>query len=556
MDGQNQQKPPGTDRQWFGGVLSQMQARSSNKEEWPSLIEEAEAMIQTYAADEEAAGDIGQELLAGLYFLAAKVIFSSDLAARALTHSKILDNEEKCLAYFKKAIALQDKEEYSYELWNFLATAGHREESIAALEGFIGRTGGTAKVLSQAAEYILLYADSEDTKAIQKSVTYFYQAAEKEPDRYETYWAFFTDLEEAVEVCPWLLKETVFCLEKLILLSQPEDSKNHDTLEDRCRELEKIYRKIREEKRFFEAAREGIARRSGNAGDASLAGAFFRIAHGYHTAGQRELAAKYYLAFDNGEAGDPEEFVPREYWEEYLQYHRQEKRCLIRCEDAGLGYDNRAMLEHLDFAIYEGDYVCIVGENGSGKSTLLKTILGLIKPVQGEIILSPDMQQGVIGYLPQQTQVQKQFPASVMEVVLSGFLNRKGKQLFYRREERKLAMKHMEKLQIGDLKNQCYGMLSGGQQQRVLLARALCAAREILVLDEPVTGLDPAASAAMYHSLQELHRDGMAIVMVTHDILSAVSQADKILHLNDGGFYYGTVEEYKKSEFFDIFAGR
>ena len=234
----------------------------------------------------------------------------------------------------------------------------------------------------------------------------------------------------------------------------------------------------------------------------------------------------------------------------------QEKRCLIRCQDAGLGYDNRAMLEHLDFAIHEGDYVCIVGENGSGKSTLLKTILGLIKPVQGEIILSPDMQQGVIGYLPQQTQVQRQFPASVMEVVLSGFLNRREKHLFYRKEEKKIARQHMRKLNIEELKNQCYGMLSGGQQQRVLLARALCAAREILVLDEPVTGLDPAAAAAMYHSLQELHRDGMAIVMVTHDILSAVSQADKILHLNDGEFYYGTTEEYKKSAFFGMFAGR
>lgn len=237
----------------------------------------------------------------------------------------------------------------------------------------------------------------------------------------------------------------------------------------------------------------------------------------------------------------------------------QEKKCLIHCEDAGLGYDNRAMLEHLNFDINEGDYVCIVGENGSGKSTLLKTILGLIKPVQGEIRLSAEMQQGAIGYLPQQTQVQKQFPASVMEVVMSGFLNRRGKRffaLFYRKEEKKIARQHMERLHIEDLRNQCYGMLSGGQQQRVLLARALCAAREILVLDEPVTGLDPAAAAAMYQNLQELHRDGMAIVMVTHDIPSAVSQADKILHLNDGEFYYGTTEEYKNSDFFSMFSTR
>ena len=138
-------------------------------------------------------------------------------------------------------------------------------------------------------------------------------------------------------------------------------------------------------------------------------------------------------------------------------------KCLVSCVQAGLGYDNRAIIENFDFDVYEGDYVCVVGENGSGKSTLIKTILGLIKPVNGQVELHDTLKKGAIGYLPQQTQVQKHFPASVLEVVMSGFLNRmKGRPLFGN-SEKKQALKNLDRMEILDLKNQCYGELSGGQ---------------------------------------------------------------------------------------------
>lgn len=232
----------------------------------------------------------------------------------------------------------------------------------------------------------------------------------------------------------------------------------------------------------------------------------------------------------------------------------KEKKCLISCENAGLGYDNKAIIENFNFSVYGGDYICVIGENGSGKSTLIKTLLGLIKPVSGKVVLSDTLKEGAIGYLPQQTQVQKHFPASVMEVVMSGFLNDMRKRPFYKKEEKVSAVKNLEKLEIIDLKNKCYGELSGGQQQRVLLARALCAADDILVLDEPVTGLDPAAAASLYDILQKLHDEGMAIVMVTHDLKSIVGRTEKILHINEGGYFFGSVEEYRKSDYSKIFS--
>ena len=231
----------------------------------------------------------------------------------------------------------------------------------------------------------------------------------------------------------------------------------------------------------------------------------------------------------------------------------EQRECLVRCRDAGLGYDNKALIEHFDFQVYMGDYVCIVGENGSGKSTLLKTLLGLIKPVSGEVVLAHAIQNGAVGYLPQQTQVQRQFPASVMEVVLSGFLNHSRRSPFFRKEEKRIAYRNLKRLEIADLAKQCYGKPSGGQQQRVLLARALCAARDILVLDEPVTGLDPIAAEKLYEHLRKLHKEGMAIVMVTHDIRSAVTEADHILHMNEGEYFYGPVGEYMESDYSAIY---
>ncbi len=229
------------------------------------------------------------------------------------------------------------------------------------------------------------------------------------------------------------------------------------------------------------------------------------------------------------------------------------KEVLISCQDAGLGYENKAVIEHFNFQAEQGEYICVVGENGSGKSTLIKSLLGLIKPVSGKIEISPDLRKGAIGYLPQQTKVQRHFPVSVMEVVLSGFLSDMHFRPFYTRQEKKEAKKNLERLGVLDIRHKCYGELSGGQQQRVLLARALCAADKILVLDEPVTGLDPVAAQTLYNSLQKLNQEGMTIIMVTHDLQNAIKYADKLLHINDSGYFFGTATEYMDSEYAAIF---
>lgn len=231
----------------------------------------------------------------------------------------------------------------------------------------------------------------------------------------------------------------------------------------------------------------------------------------------------------------------------------REKNWLISCRDASLGYDNKPVLEHLDIEIQEGEYICVIGENGSGKSTLIKSLLGLLKPVSGSVRINRRVGKGAVGYLPQQTQVQRNFPVSVREVVLSGFLNDMRFRPFYNKKEKKEARHHLEHLGIADLERKCYGELSGGQQQRVLLARALCAADKILVLDEPVTGLDPMAANTLYESMELLHQEGMAVVMVTHDMGNAMKYADKILHISDNGYFFGTVEEYKQSDYAKMF---
>lgn len=223
------------------------------------------------------------------------------------------------------------------------------------------------------------------------------------------------------------------------------------------------------------------------------------------------------------------------------------KERLLECRDASLGYEGRALLEHLSFTVCAGDYLCIVGENGSGKSTLLKSLLGLLTPLEGEIDC-PAQREGAIGYLPQQTSAQRDFPATVREVVLSGFANKRGFRFFHTAAEKSAALMNLGKLGVLEFQNRCYRELSGGQQQRVLLARALCAADRLLILDEPVTGLDPAAAQDLYKTLRYLNRsEGMAVVMVTHDMPSALREARHILHIGRAGWFFGTVEEYLAS---------
>ena len=233
-----------------------------------------------------------------------------------------------------------------------------------------------------------------------------------------------------------------------------------------------------------------------------------------------------------------------------------EKKLLIDCHDATLGYEGKAVSSHLNFQVYSGDYLCIVGENGSGKSTLLKGLLGLLKPMEGRIALDRSLRAGAIGYLPQQTRAQRDFPATVYEVVLSGFLSARKGRFFYTPAEKSNALMNMGKLGVLELKNRCYRELSGGQQQRVLLSRALCAAGELLILDEPVTGLDPEAAHDMYRTLAYLNRtEGIAIVMVTHDLQNALKYADHILHAGQKGWFFGTAAEYLASPYGKKFGG-
>ena len=230
---------------------------------------------------------------------------------------------------------------------------------------------------------------------------------------------------------------------------------------------------------------------------------------------------------------------------------------IFECKDVTLGYENKVVAKNLNFKIDQGDYLCVVGENGTGKSTLIKTLLGLIKPLNGEVIANVQGKNHKgVGYLPQQTQAQKDFPASVWEVVLSGVLNNDHRYPFYNKKDKAEAEKNMEKLNILDLKKRCYRELSGGQQQRVLLARALCATDSVLILDEPVTGLDPAASMEFYETIKDLNKkENVTIIMVSHDIKNALNYATHILHLEQENDFFGTVEEYKKSNVSNMFLG-
>lgn len=222
---------------------------------------------------------------------------------------------------------------------------------------------------------------------------------------------------------------------------------------------------------------------------------------------------------------------------------------LIACENVTFAYDGSTAVSDLSMEVNAGDYLCIVGENGSGKSTLIAGLLGLKKPVTGSITMGNGLRQTDIGYLPQQTNIQKDFPAGVFEVVLSGCLNSGAFVPFYRGKDKLKALENMERLGISHLKNTCYNELSGGQQQRVLLARTLCAAKKMLILDEPVSGLDPVVSGELYRLVRAVNRElKMTVVMVSHDIRSAVENAAMILHLDQKPLFFGKTADYIESE--------
>ena len=218
----------------------------------------------------------------------------------------------------------------------------------------------------------------------------------------------------------------------------------------------------------------------------------------------------------------------------------------IICRNLAIGYDGKAIVQNMNFSVNTGEYLCVIGENGAGKSTFMKTLLGLQPPIQGEILFGDNLKQNEIGYLPQQTEVQKDFPASVREIVLSGCQNQLGLRPFYNRKEKSYAEAILNKLQITDLAEQCYRELSGGQKQRVLLARALCATKKMLLLDEPVAGLDPKAAKEMYYLIQKINREeNITVIMISHDIQIAVNYASHVMKIGSN-IFYGTGEEYRR----------
>lgn len=218
---------------------------------------------------------------------------------------------------------------------------------------------------------------------------------------------------------------------------------------------------------------------------------------------------------------------------------------LIKACNLTLGYEGKRVVDNLNFTVNSGDYLCVVGENGSGKTTLMKTILHLNPPISGKIEMGEGLKPSEIGYLPQQTEVQRDFPASVWEIVLSGNLGHSGLVPFYTKEQREKARKNLEKMGIADLSKRCYRELSGGQQQRGLLARALCATTKMLLLDEPVSGLDPNVTAEMYGTIESLNKSGITVIMISHDMDAALKYATHILQIGKDVFF-GAKTEYIK----------
>ena len=227
---------------------------------------------------------------------------------------------------------------------------------------------------------------------------------------------------------------------------------------------------------------------------------------------------------------------------------------LLTVKNLAIGYETGIVADDISFELNAGDYLCIVGENGSGKTTLMKTLLGLKKPVRGEILSGEGLKRTEIGYLPQQTVIQKDFPASVREVVLSGCLGKSGWKPFYSKEDRESARRNMERMGIASFADRCYRELSGGQQQRVLLARALCAAERVLLLDEPVSGLDPKVTTEMYELIRELNQEGIAIIMISHDIGASIMYATHILHIGRH-VWFGRRDDYLQSRTGKAFLG-
>lgn len=227
---------------------------------------------------------------------------------------------------------------------------------------------------------------------------------------------------------------------------------------------------------------------------------------------------------------------------------------LISIKGLSLGYGSRLLTEGLDMQVDSGDYICVIGENGAGKSTLIKTLLGLQSPLKGKIMFGDGLKRTEVGYLPQQTVVQRDFPATVEEIVLSGRQGHKGLRPFYNSRDKDIMRSNMERMNITEFAKRSYRKLSGGQQQRVLLARALCASSRLLVLDEPVAGLDPKASEDLYLLIKGLNEEGVTMIMISHDISAALKYASHILHMRQDPVFMKK-EDYLNSDISKIYLG-
>lgn len=222
---------------------------------------------------------------------------------------------------------------------------------------------------------------------------------------------------------------------------------------------------------------------------------------------------------------------------------------ILDCKKLNIGYNDKSVCKDITFSVDSGEYVCIIGENGCGKSTLIKTILGLNKQLGGKIVFNKDFNKSIIGYLPQQTDLQKDFPATVNEIVMSGFLSKMKFRPFYKKSEKQQALGIMKFLGIDELQKKSYRELSGGQQQKVLLARAMCSTQDLLVLDEPTNGLDARAIKRFYELLAEINKEGTAIIMVTHNIEKVIKYATKIIYLKNTPEFIGSKEEFLKTDY-------
>lgn len=229
---------------------------------------------------------------------------------------------------------------------------------------------------------------------------------------------------------------------------------------------------------------------------------------------------------------------------------------ILKCEHLQVKYDNRTVIDDLNFSISYGDYLCIVGDNGAGKSTLLKCLLGLKNASAGTVSFDTNLKKNQIGYVSQALDINNDFPATVTEVVLSGCLNQHGLSPFYTKQEREHALEILGELNMSDYIGKSFKELSGGQQKRVLLARALMASEKLLLLDEPVAALDPIATEEFYDTMRHLNKSGMTLIMVSHDIHKAVHNASHILHLsNCMPNFFGTHSEYLASDIGHTYLG-